>query len=43
VTDMPDEVLDKINKVIKLEEVPEYAKEILAGNITGHIVVDVNA
>lgn len=41
-TDMPDEALDKINKVITLEDVPEYAKEILVGNVTGHIVVDVN-
>jgi len=43
VTDIPDTALDKINKVIKLDEVPQYAREILAGNITGHIVVDVNA
>lgn len=43
VTDIPDKALDKINKVIKLDDVPHYAKEILAGNITGHIVVDVNA
>jgi acrylyl-CoA reductase (NADPH) len=43
VTDIPDKALDKINKVIKLDDVPHYAKEILAGNITGHILVDVNA
>ncbi|MGV8073446.1 MAG: MDR family oxidoreductase [Syntrophobacteraceae bacterium] len=43
VNDMPDAALDKINKVIKLDEVPHYAGEILAGNVTGHIVVDVNA
>ena len=43
VTDISDEALNRINRVIKLEEVPHFAKEILAGNITGHIVVDVNA
>jgi len=43
VTDIPDAALDKINKIINLDEVPRYANEILAGNITGHIVVDVNA
>ena len=43
VTDLPDAALDKINKVIKLEEVPHYAKEILKGNVIGHIVIDVNA
>lgn len=43
VTDISDEVLDIINKVIPLEDVPRYAGEILKGNITGHIVVDVNA
>lgn len=43
VTDIPDSALAKINKVIKLEEVPQYTKEILAGNVHGHLVVDVNA
>lgn len=43
VTDIPDSALDIINKVIKLEEVPEYAKVILAGRVYGHLVVDVNA
>lgn len=43
VTDIPDIALDKINKVISLHEVPRYAEDILAGNIVGHIVVDVNA
>ncbi len=43
VTDIPDKALDTINKVIPLEDVPRYAKKILEGNITGHIVIDVNA
>jgi acrylyl-CoA reductase (NADPH) len=43
VTDISDEALATINTVITLAEVPRYAKEILAGKITGHIVVDVNA
>jgi len=36
------QTLDSINTTIPLEDVPRYAGEILAGNITGHIVVDVN-
>ncbi|SMC56042.1 acrylyl-CoA reductase (NADPH) [Desulfocicer vacuolatum DSM 3385] len=43
VTDISHEALDHINKIIPLKEVPRYAGEILQGNITGHIVVDVNA
>ncbi|MBB5349203.1 oxidoreductase [Desulfoprunum benzoelyticum] len=43
VTDITDEDLAAINTVIPLAEVPRYAKELLAGNITGHVVVDVNA
>lgn len=43
VTDIRDEDLATINTVIPLAEVPRYAKELLAGNITGHVVVDVNA
>ncbi len=43
VTDISDEALDHINKVIPLKDVTRYAGEILKGNITGHIVVDVNA
>lgn len=43
VTDIPDEALDRINKVIPLKDVPQYAAKILEGNVTGHIVVDVNA
>ncbi len=43
VTDIPDAALATINKVIPLEDAPRYAKEILAGKITGHIVIDVNA
>ena len=43
VTDIRDEDLATINTVIPLAEVPRYATELLAGNITGHVVVDVNA
>ena len=43
VTDISDEALGSINTTIQLEDVPRYAGEILAGNITGHLVVDVNA
>ncbi|MBN2468217.1 MAG: oxidoreductase [Deltaproteobacteria bacterium] len=43
VTDIPDSALAKINKVIKLEEVPRYTKDILLGKVQGHLVVDVNA
>lgn len=43
VTDIPDLALAKINKVIKLEEVPQYTKDILAGKVQGHLIVDVNA
>ena len=42
-TEMPEGVLDIINRVIGLAEVPAHAEQILAGGITGHIVVDVNA
>jgi acrylyl-CoA reductase (NADPH) len=43
VTDISDAALETINTVIPLKEVPRYARELLAGRITGHIVVDVNA
>ncbi len=43
VTDIPDKALDIINKVIPLADAPRYAEKILEGNITGHIVIDVNA
>lgn len=43
VTDLPDKALDEINKTIPLEAVPSYAEKILKGDITGHILVDVNA
>lgn len=42
-TEIPDKALDHINKTIPLAEAPRFAGEILKGNITGHIVVDVNA
>ena len=42
-TDIPDGALDKINRIIPLAEIPRYAEKILAGEVTGHIVVDVNA
>ena len=42
-TDISGKALDRINKVICLEDVPQYAEKILTGGITGHIIVDVNA
>ena len=42
-TDLPDTALERINKEIALEEVPRYARELLEGKITGHIIIDVNA
>ncbi|MBT8341122.1 MAG: oxidoreductase [Desulfatitalea sp.] len=41
--DIPDAALKKINRIIKLDEVPHYAAQIMAGKVVGHIVVDVNA
>jgi acrylyl-CoA reductase (NADPH) len=43
VTDIPDKALDIINNTIPLKDVPQYAEKILKGDITGHIIVDVNA
>lgn len=43
VTDISDEALATINTVIPLQDVPRYAGELLAGKITGHLMVDVNA
>ena len=42
VTDMPEAVLEKISRVITLEETPNYAKELLDGKIMGRLIVDVN-
>lgn len=41
-TDIPDTALDSINTVVPLADAPEYARKILAGNITGHVIIDVN-
>ncbi len=42
VTDFPDAALNHINNEICLEQVPEYAKKILKGEIVGHIIINVN-
>ncbi len=43
VTDISGDALGTINQIIPLKDVPEYAKKILKGDITGHVIVDVNA
>ena len=43
VTDIGRDALDRINRTVPLAEVPAQAAKILKGDITGHIVVDVNA
>jgi acrylyl-CoA reductase (NADPH) len=43
VNDLPMNMLDKMTKVVSLEELPEVSKQILKGQVQGRIVVDVNA
>lgn len=38
--ELPDNLLEQIYKVISLEEVPQFAKNLLAGQIHGRVVVD---
>jgi acrylyl-CoA reductase (NADPH) len=40
---MPAEKLDRMMTVVRLDETPALANEILAGRTRGRIVVDVNA
>ena len=39
--ELPDNLLEKIFKVISLEEVPQFAENLLAGKVSGRVVVDV--
>jgi len=41
-TDLTPAQLEKMSRVIPLREVPGLARELLAGNVRGRIVVDVN-
>jgi acrylyl-CoA reductase (NADPH) len=41
-TDLPLDKLEALTTVARLEEVPRFATEILAGRVRGRIVVDVN-
>jgi acrylyl-CoA reductase (NADPH) len=40
--DLPADKLEALTIVTRLEEVPRFAAEILAGKVRGRIVVDVN-
>jgi len=42
-TELPDEMLNSINQVVSLEQIPELATEILKGQIRGRVVVDLKA
>jgi acrylyl-CoA reductase (NADPH) len=39
--ELPVGLLDQIFKVISLEEVPQFAENLLAGRVNGRVVVDV--
>ncbi len=41
-TDLPDKALDEMTQVVSLEQVPQLAEDILAGQVRGRIVVDLN-
>jgi acrylyl-CoA reductase (NADPH) len=43
VEDLPHSLLGQINQVATLEEIPQLATEMMAGQIKGRVVVDVNA
>lgn len=40
--ELPAGLLDQIFKVIALEEVPQFAKDLLSGRVNGRVVVDVS-
>lgn len=40
VKELPIDLLEQIFKVISLEEVPEFAERLLAGRVSGRVVVD---
>ncbi len=39
--ELPVDLLDQIFKVVSLEEVPQFAENLLAGRVNGRVVVDV--
>ncbi|WP_421867786.1 MDR family oxidoreductase [Motiliproteus sp.] len=41
--DLPQSLLDSINQVVALEQVPEQAAAIMAGQVQGRVVVDLQA
>ena len=40
--ELPAGLLDQIFKIIALEEVPQFAKDLLSGRVNGRVVVDVS-
>ncbi|RDE18815.1 oxidoreductase [Motiliproteus coralliicola] len=42
-SDLPQSMLDSINQVVALEQVPEQAAAIMAGQVQGRVVVDLQA
>jgi acrylyl-CoA reductase (NADPH) len=40
--DLPFEVLETVTQIVALEDVPAKSREILAGQIRGRVVVEVN-
>ena len=41
--ELPAEMMDSINQVVSLEQVPEQARAIMAGQVQGRVVVDLQA
>lgn len=41
--DLPLDKLDRLTRLISLDEVPQAAEEILAGRVHGRIVVDLRS
>ncbi len=42
VRDLPQNALGEIGQIVSLDEVPEYAQKIIAGQVRGRVIVDVN-
>jgi acrylyl-CoA reductase (NADPH) len=40
-SELPDDLLEQIFKVVSLEEIPAFAERLLAGRVNGRVVVDV--
>jgi len=43
VTDLPADALGEIGHTVSLEQLPEFAEKIIAGQVRGRVIVDVNA